>query len=282
MLGYGYWNAYLAQGKHKAATVERPINGKLKHRVHRLGEDIALRLHYTDVVIFHVDGTVTYDTGGWNTVTTRRFINEHGPVRVHTEKGDLYFGHQIGTSPERVAKCRTCSGAGTTPRECYGPSWCYIWPAGGIEQCAHGQTTNHRRELCGHGQREGHPLPPVKCWRCDGVGRTDYGSRPLYLPWDGDKYRFHPDDVVTQIQKPTTIYAVSGSDSGPSYSDSGKVLTELLPGLSKPSVCPVKGCGDLGTVRAVIIHLNDSHKWTREAIADWLDTLDVDLRFTVT
>ncbi len=28
-----------------------------------------------------------------------------------------------------------------------------------------------------------------------------------------------------------------------------------------------------------IIHLNDDHRWTREQIADWLDTLDVDLRF---
>jgi hypothetical protein len=29
----------------------------------------------------------------------------------------------------------------------------------------------------------------------------------------------------------------------------------------------------------VIIDLNDNHKWTREQIADWLETLDVDLSF---
>lgn len=28
-----------------------------------------------------------------------------------------------------------------------------------------------------------------------------------------------------------------------------------------------------------IINLNDSYKWTREQIADWLETLDIDLRF---
>lgn len=27
----------------------------------------------------------------------------------------------------------------------------------------------------------------------------------------------------------------------------------------------------------MILHLNDDHHWTREEIADWLDTLDVDL-----
>lgn len=31
------------------------------------------------------------------------------------------------------------------------------------------------------------------------------------------------------------------------------------------------------SLRHVIIHLNDAHRWTREEIADWLDTLDVDL-----
>lgn len=28
-----------------------------------------------------------------------------------------------------------------------------------------------------------------------------------------------------------------------------------------------------------VVHLNDQHRWTREAIADWLDTLDADLQF---
>jgi hypothetical protein len=31
----------------------------------------------------------------------------------------------------------------------------------------------------------------------------------------------------------------------------------------------------------VIVHLNDHHRWTREQIAGWLDTLDVDLTFPV-
>lgn len=30
-------------------------------------------------------------------------------------------------------------------------------------------------------------------------------------------------------------------------------------------------------LKGLIIHLNDEHKWTREQIADWLETLDVDL-----
>lgn len=32
-------------------------------------------------------------------------------------------------------------------------------------------------------------------------------------------------------------------------------------------------------LQATIIHLNDAHHWTREQIADWLETLDHDLTF---
>jgi hypothetical protein len=34
-------------------------------------------------------------------------------------------------------------------------------------------------------------------------------------------------------------------------------------------------------LREVIINLNDRHKWTREQIADWIETLDIDTRFKV-
>lgn len=51
----------------------------------------------------------------------------------------------------------------------------------------------------------------------------------------------------------------------------------------KPSLAQSNGC-DCVTCRKgeplprLIIHLNDRHHWEREAIADWLDTLDFDLR----
>lgn len=57
-----------------------------------------------------------------------------------------------------------------------------------------------------------------------------------------------------------------------------------LPGyadlVSFPCDCPVAGTNFKCPVPRVIVHLNDRCGWTREAIADWLDTLDVDLAFT--
>lgn len=68
--------------------------------------DIAVRLHNTDVVTFHADGTITLSTGGWFTVTTKARINDYlpGGVRLSSTKGRwflTYTGHsEYGTDGE--------------------------------------------------------------------------------------------------------------------------------------------------------------------------------------
>lgn len=69
--------------------------------------------------------------------------------------------------------------------------------------------------------------------------------------------------------------------------DDPLVITALaVPGLMELIDYPCD-CNDAlrGTIRAgglinIIVHLNDGHAWKRENIADWLDTLDVDLSFS--
>lgn len=58
-----------------------------------------------------------------------------------------------------------------------------------------------------------------------------------------------------------------------------KTLKSLLPGLSERTTCPQ--CQHAGTVEWAVMHLNDSHRLTREDIADWLDSLDINLSFNV-
>lgn len=58
-----------------------------------------------------------------------------------------------------------------------------------------------------------------------------------------------------------------------------KILAEKLPDLNKMTNCPSKSCGKGFSISNVIIHLNDTHEWTRERIADWLETLDANLKF---
>lgn len=52
-----------------------------------------IRLHATDILIFHRNGGFTIDTGGWNTLTTRDRLNSFlpSPWCVFTEKGRAHL-----------------------------------------------------------------------------------------------------------------------------------------------------------------------------------------------
>ena len=52
---------------------------------------VGIRLHRTTVVRHHEDGSITIQTGGWDTVTTRQRINQHlpAPYRVYHERNQL-------------------------------------------------------------------------------------------------------------------------------------------------------------------------------------------------
>lgn len=51
---------------------------------------VAIRLHGTDVVSIHPDNTVTLQTGGWQTSTTKDRINQYSPVKVYQRKYEWY------------------------------------------------------------------------------------------------------------------------------------------------------------------------------------------------
>jgi len=85
--------------------------------------------------------------------------------------------------------------------------------------------------------------------------------------------------AVWQFQK-----AAIGGLSPSTYHPTIMALSRLVPALSDTSTpCPATQnefpCGyPRSPIASVIMHLNDSHHWTREGIADWLDSLeDVDL-----
>lgn len=92
------------------------------------------------------------------------------------------------------------------------------------------------------------------------------------------------DEIIKDLENSSQAFQKTFVSKGPDQQAQGVLdtLLKAVPGLKHAKAsCPANGqCGD--TIRAlpdVIIHLNDGHKWTREAIADWLETLDVDLSF---
>jgi len=62
----------------------KPLSGAAT-RLHKVGDNYAVRYHSTDVVTIHPDGTYTLDLGGWNTLTTRKKMTEFSPARVSTK-----------------------------------------------------------------------------------------------------------------------------------------------------------------------------------------------------
>lgn len=68
---------------------------------------VSVRYHSTEVVRVAADGTVTLNTGGWRTVTTKarmnQAANEFGlPYSVYQEKGDWFVA--LHTAEKRFAK----------------------------------------------------------------------------------------------------------------------------------------------------------------------------------
>lgn len=64
------------------------------------------------------------------------------------------------------------------------------------------------------------------------------------------------------------------------YERKARSLVNMIPEVMGEIVyCPQDGCTSNCSIMDTVMHLNDRHKWKREDIADWLDTLDVDLRF---
>ena len=269
---------YLSKGKLKT---ERPVASNT--RLVRINDDtIALVLHSTAVVTYHRDGTFTIYGGGWNTPTTKRRIGDFSPVRIHSQDGEWVVGYTGETTPARVQKCRTCKGRGRWMEDdrCYGPS--YDWE------------TYRRQDACEHGEKGWHTLPTQHenvCYRCKGEGRVDYGSKPIPItvsagtPYVVDakgKYLGLADTYPETWGKPAvaTFAYHAGKSINSGHHMGGEVadkLATILPAMNAPVKHPVSG--DSVKLRDVIVSLNDTHHWTREQIADWLDTLDLDLSF---
>jgi len=75
------------------------------------GNAFAVRYHSIDVITIRDDGTYELNTGGWDTVTTWRRINEYGPARVSSIGGTpVVWSRNDPKTPPKIQKCRHCHG----------------------------------------------------------------------------------------------------------------------------------------------------------------------------
>lgn len=52
------------------------------------------------------------------------------------------------------------------------------------------------------------------------------------------------------------------------------MLNTEFPLLDALACCPVAGCRDAGDLCDIVYHLNDQHEWSREQIADHVETIE--------
>jgi len=71
-------------------------------RLFKRGDNYAIQLHDTDVVTFHPEGTVTLNSGGWRTVTTKDRINGFSPASLTQDQGIWYLDRWNGKEWERL------------------------------------------------------------------------------------------------------------------------------------------------------------------------------------
>lgn len=113
-------------------------------------------------------------------------------------------------------------------------------------------------------------LPPNPWYQQKMVG-------PAKPPWT-----FNPPPVYTPAPLPLPAPSPLPEPAPLAWRNPGEELAQVIPELlTFRTQCP-GDCHreDRDTLYSLIQHLNDDeHHWTREAIADWLDTLEADLTF---
>lgn len=270
---------HLAGGKNKD---DRPLCNRT--RLKRVDEDtIVVRHHATNIVAYLRNGSFLINTGGWSSVSTRERINTYSPARVGCRQNQMTIWHNSDLLTEvSIKKCRTCKGAGKIENTCRGPGWCYVYGT----SCRHGYDVSHQDTTCFHGQSQSHPDAPHECYRCKGAGERDYGSNPIPYLWDGSWLAVDstgkalgPGPAIYDKHVPYKPVKIAHSIDGHTVQ---AALFKVIPGLDAWISTLPCGCTDLIKLHAAIVHLNDTHRWSRERIADWLEILpdDVDIRFT--
>lgn len=83
-------------------------------------------------------------------------------------------------------------------------------------------------------------------------------------------------DALTIISGLISVYIASVKPPI-TAKNSIRSAADELPGVRSVVQHPVKGISM--SLMTAIINLNDEYQWTREKISDWLETLDIDMRF---
>ena len=129
-----------------------------------------IRFHWTDIITFYPDDTMSLTAGNWHSISTRGRINEFSGIRIHSNKGQWYLSNRItGISPEKIQKCRVCFGKNLSTIETSEQQ--VLAALSGIHIVKWGCCTDYYNKK----------IHILNCYRCSNTSYVDYGSKPQYV-----------------------------------------------------------------------------------------------------
>lgn len=115
-----------------------------------------------------------------------------------------------------------------------------------------------------------------------------FGLAYTYLAVSGIiRHRKSKEKLAAELESAMSLMSSLAAQPAPYYFDLEilRTLADVVPGINQIAVkCPDGNELPFSslwlypqTLLSIVMHLNDDHRWTREQIADWLETLDYDL-----
>lgn len=219
--------AWLAGGRKKH---DRPLYSRGLRLQYRSKGNIAVvdRWSGIDIVIYHADDTMTIQAptvtthwgGTYNLAKSqgvRQVLREYAKFQdVYQKNYNTYileYGHAI--TPPKIQGCRSCTSTGKQKQWC-APVQCYSVCGYQDRPVIPGKNyRNWHSHPCEHNNVNAHKIyTENKCWRCQGVGKADYGSKPIAMMWDGSPLRIKHGKVInnqpTELEKAIAAYVKTG------------------------------------------------------------------------
>lgn len=77
------------------------LNGRDRRKIdnntylEKRAEDIAVKLHETDILTFKKSNDVVFNSGGWRTLTTKDRMNKYSPCAINQKNGQWYIDGKL-------------------------------------------------------------------------------------------------------------------------------------------------------------------------------------------
>jgi hypothetical protein len=161
-------------------------------------------------VTYYSDGTTSIagqqTSNSWNTLSSqsiRLTIERYADIKIVQRKFKFYIQEKdAGRTPTKIQSCRTCKQTGkidgwcstslcfevevsdNTTKDLY----CSVHTELDLNTVQHTNRWHYRE--CEHGQASSHTVPKgQKCYSCNGVGKREYGNKPILTAWSGSPLR---------------------------------------------------------------------------------------------